>query len=95
MFRELDVRRTPTVTLALSQDNHKIIVKYFVNRARCIGCWKTRDDCECVDVETGGDGTAGDRATAAGGARGRQGGSDAATGVAVSAAHRRHAARLA
>ena len=32
MFCELDVRRKSIVTLALSKDNRKIIVRYFVNR---------------------------------------------------------------
>jgi len=33
MFCKLDVRRKSIVTLALSSDSHKIIVRYFVNRA--------------------------------------------------------------
>jgi len=33
MFRKLDVRRKSIVTLALSYDNRKIVVRYFVNRA--------------------------------------------------------------
>jgi len=33
MFRKLDVRRKSIVTFALSLDNRKIVVRYFVNRA--------------------------------------------------------------
>jgi len=33
MFCKLDIRRKLIVTLALSQDNRKIVVRYFVNRA--------------------------------------------------------------
>ena len=33
MFCKLDVRRKSIVTLALSQDNRKIVVRYFVNQA--------------------------------------------------------------
>ena len=33
MFCKLDVRRKSIVTLALSKDNRKIVVRYFVNRA--------------------------------------------------------------
>jgi len=33
MFCKLHVRRKSIVTLALSQDNRKIVVRYFVNRA--------------------------------------------------------------
>jgi len=33
MFSKLDVRRKSIVTLVLSQDNRKIVVRYFVNRA--------------------------------------------------------------
>ena len=34
MFCKLDIRRKLIVTLALSQDNRKIVVRYFVNRAQ-------------------------------------------------------------
>jgi len=37
MFCKLDVRRKSTAPLALSSDNHKIIVRYFVNRAQNCG----------------------------------------------------------
>jgi len=33
MFCKLDVRRKLIVTLALSKDNRKTVVRYFVNRA--------------------------------------------------------------
>jgi len=33
MFCKLDVRRKSIVTLALSKDNRKIVVRYFANRA--------------------------------------------------------------
>jgi len=38
MFRKLDVRRKSIVTLPLSSDNHKIIVRHFVNLASD-QCW--------------------------------------------------------
>ena len=33
MFGKLDVRRKSIVTLKLSQDNRKTVVRYFVNQA--------------------------------------------------------------
>jgi len=38
MFCKLDVRRKLIVTLALSYDDRKIVVKYFVNRAPELVC---------------------------------------------------------
>ena len=48
MFGKLDVRRKLVVTLALSQNNRKIVVRYFVNRA-----WELLSSithCAAVDV---------------------------------------------
>jgi len=37
MFGKLDVRRKSIAILALSYDNRKIVVRYFVNRAPVLG----------------------------------------------------------
>jgi len=47
MFCKLDVRRTSIVTLALSQDNRKSVVRYLVNQApghTVKQCWVYRLD---------------------------------------------------
>jgi len=55
MFDKLYVSSKLIVTLALSQDNRKIVVRYFVNQApdvqpivlkdsgKQVGCWDTRE----------------------------------------------------